>query len=317
MILQSLAGLPAFLVYFCTGLVAVVAFLFVYPRRISINSSHPRQRAIGGDRVGLSLLGFVLPGAQRHRASRQWGGLPDLGAANQQRMPVSSLAGAVCRRRLRHIKFKSYPGCMFVFGVGLRRTHHATRDTRFDAVTIHAVANCCSGISRVLPVSDGPGMQAVAEGSSASGPDGLPLCEPARQCDVGRQGGNSQEERADGEAQQTTWAEQLSARLRVTLGIDIEDIGWCGDSGFVDLDNRAITLAQALSWEWMFHDAFGAKLASTPTRWIEPPWKAVLSNKGILPLLWRCFRDQRVAAATARSGIAAEPARGARAAFGR
>jgi putative membrane protein len=32
MILQSLAGLPAFLVYFCTGLVAVVAYLFVYTR---------------------------------------------------------------------------------------------------------------------------------------------------------------------------------------------------------------------------------------------------------------------------------------------
>ena len=28
---------------------------------------------------------------------------------------------------------------------------------------------------------------------------------------------------------------------------------------------------------------------SAPTRWIEPPWKAVLSNKGILPLLWEMF----------------------------
>ena len=32
MILQSLAGLPAFLVYFCTALIAVVAYLFVYTR---------------------------------------------------------------------------------------------------------------------------------------------------------------------------------------------------------------------------------------------------------------------------------------------
>jgi len=30
MILQSLAGLPAFLVYFCTGVVAVMAYLLVY-----------------------------------------------------------------------------------------------------------------------------------------------------------------------------------------------------------------------------------------------------------------------------------------------
>ncbi len=39
----------------------------------------------------------------------------------------------------------------------------------------------------------------------------------------------------------------------------------------------------------MFHDDFGARLREAPTRWIEPPWKAVLSNKGILPLLWEMF----------------------------
>jgi hypothetical protein len=32
MVLQSLAGLPAFLVYFCTAIIAVVAYLFVYTR---------------------------------------------------------------------------------------------------------------------------------------------------------------------------------------------------------------------------------------------------------------------------------------------
>ena len=79
------------------------------------------------------------------------------------------------------------------------------------------------------------------------------------------------------------------AGLATTL-IDIEDIGWRDDGGFVDLDNRDIALAFKLyPWEWMFHDAFGAKLAEAPTRWIEPPWKAVLSNKGILPLLWEMF----------------------------
>lgn len=34
---------------------------------------------------------------------------------------------------------------------------------------------------------------------------------------------------------------------------------------------------------------FGKQLAACPTRWIEPPWKAILSNKGILPLLWKMF----------------------------
>ena len=57
-------------------------------------------------------------------------------------------------------------------------------------------------------------------------------------------------------------------------------------------DGRAIELAFKLyPWEWMFHDAFGERLLKAPTRWIEPPWKAILSNKGILPLLWEMFPD--------------------------
>jgi glutathionylspermidine synthase len=80
------------------------------------------------------------------------------------------------------------------------------------------------------------------------------------------------------------------AGLATTL-IDIEDIGWREDGGgFVDLDGRDIALAFKLyPWEWMFREAFGAKLSISQTRWIEPPWKAVLSNKGILPLLWEMF----------------------------
>jgi glutathionylspermidine synthase len=79
------------------------------------------------------------------------------------------------------------------------------------------------------------------------------------------------------------------AGLQTTL-IDIEDIGLRDDGGFVDLDDRSMELVFKLyPWEWMFHDAFGARLAEAPTRWIEPPWKAILSNKGILPLLWEMF----------------------------
>jgi glutathionylspermidine synthase len=79
------------------------------------------------------------------------------------------------------------------------------------------------------------------------------------------------------------------AGLSTTL-LDIEAIGWRDDGRFVDLDDLAIELAFKLyPWEWMFHDAFGERLAAAPTRWIEPPWKAILSNKGILPLLWEMF----------------------------
>jgi glutathionylspermidine synthase len=79
------------------------------------------------------------------------------------------------------------------------------------------------------------------------------------------------------------------AGLGTTL-LDIEAIGLRDDGRFVDLDNREIKLAFKLyPWEWMFQDAFGKWLAEAATRWIEPPWKAVLSNKGILPLLWEMF----------------------------
>jgi glutathionylspermidine synthase len=81
------------------------------------------------------------------------------------------------------------------------------------------------------------------------------------------------------------------AGLGTTL-IDIEDIGLRDDGRFVDLDDRPMGLVFKLyPWEWMFHDEFGARLAGAPTRWIEPPWKALLSNKGILPLLWEMFPD--------------------------
>jgi putative membrane protein len=63
MLLQSLAGLPAFLVYFCTGAVAVVLYLLVYMRitphdEFKLIRENVPSAAIA---LGLSLLGFVLP----------------------------------------------------------------------------------------------------------------------------------------------------------------------------------------------------------------------------------------------------------------
>jgi putative membrane protein len=63
MVLQSLAGLPAFLVYFCTGIVAVMLYLFVYTRvtphdEFELIRNNCAPAAIS---LGLSLLGFVLP----------------------------------------------------------------------------------------------------------------------------------------------------------------------------------------------------------------------------------------------------------------
>lgn len=61
---------------------------------------------------------------------------------------------------------------------------------------------------------------------------------------------------------------------------------------FVDLNNRPIhTCFKLYPWEWMIHEAFAEKLLRTPTRWFEPPWKLLLSNKAILVILWELFPD--------------------------
>ncbi len=63
MVLQSLAGLPAFLAYFCTALVAVVLYLVVYTRITAHKEFDLIARNVPGAAValGLSLLGFALP----------------------------------------------------------------------------------------------------------------------------------------------------------------------------------------------------------------------------------------------------------------
>jgi glutathionylspermidine synthase len=72
-----------------------------------------------------------------------------------------------------------------------------------------------------------------------------------------------------------------------TARIEMADIGRASGGQFVDLENRPIELMFKLyPWEWMMRETFGASLPGAPTQFVEPPWKAILSNKGILPLLW-------------------------------
>jgi glutathionylspermidine synthase len=75
-----------------------------------------------------------------------------------------------------------------------------------------------------------------------------------------------------------------------TTKLAMDSIGRTPKGVFVDADDKPIELLFKLyPWEWMFREQFGASLAGSPTRWLEPPWKAILSNKGILPLLWAMF----------------------------
>jgi putative membrane protein len=63
MVLQSLAGLPAFLAYLCVSVVAVVGYLLIYPRITRHNEYKLIQKNVPGAAVslGLSMLGFALP----------------------------------------------------------------------------------------------------------------------------------------------------------------------------------------------------------------------------------------------------------------
>jgi glutathionylspermidine synthase len=75
------------------------------------------------------------------------------------------------------------------------------------------------------------------------------------------------------------------------LAIDIADIGWDGKR-FVDLDGRAMmALFKLYPWEWMVRESFGEHLLGGSVRVIEPPWKMLLSNKALLPVLWEMFPD--------------------------
>ena len=69
--------------------------------------------------------------------------------------------------------------------------------------------------------------------------------------------------------------------------IAIEDIGLERSGTFVDLDGHSIfSLFKLYPWEQLLEDPFGAAIPASGTRFVEPPWKALLSNKGILALLW-------------------------------
>lgn len=69
------------------------------------------------------------------------------------------------------------------------------------------------------------------------------------------------------------------------LAIDM--IGANAVEQFTDQQDREIeVLFKLYPWEWLFREAFAAHLAKARTQFIEPPWKAILSSKGLLPFLW-------------------------------
>ena len=74
-----------------------------------------------------------------------------------------------------------------------------------------------------------------------------------------------------------------------TKFINVPDIGSSKNS-FIDADENTIEwIFKLYPWEWMVNEPFADVLTQSQTQWIEPIWKMLLSNKAILPVLWKLF----------------------------
>ena len=72
--------------------------------------------------------------------------------------------------------------------------------------------------------------------------------------------------------------------------VDIGKIGVTDTGQFADADALVIgALFKLYPWEDMLRDDFADHIATARCRVLEPAWKAVVSNKGILPVLWELF----------------------------
>ncbi|MBF4461978.1 MULTISPECIES: glutathionylspermidine synthase family protein [unclassified Rathayibacter] len=73
----------------------------------------------------------------------------------------------------------------------------------------------------------------------------------------------------------------------------IEDIRYELDgAGFLDADGEPLRhVFKLYPWEWMLGEQFGGLLLDRRerTRWVEPAWKLLLSNKQLLVVLWELF----------------------------
>jgi glutathionylspermidine synthase len=78
------------------------------------------------------------------------------------------------------------------------------------------------------------------------------------------------------------------------LGLDT------GDARFYDPQgNRVDIIFKLYPWEWLLQDEYGPSVIADlrrpgGTTWIEPIWKMLWSNKGLLPVLWQRYEHDPV-----------------------
>ncbi|MCU1252388.1 MAG: glutathionylspermidine synthase [Edaphobacter sp.] len=83
-----------------------------------------------------------------------------------------------------------------------------------------------------------------------------------------------------------------------TRQLSMHEIGWNdAHQSFMDLDDHPIfSIFKLYPWEAMLQEEFAPHALDTYTavRWIEPIWKMLLSNKGILPILWQLYPNHEL-----------------------
>ena len=78
--------------------------------------------------------------------------------------------------------------------------------------------------------------------------------------------------------------------MRVRQHIRFADYWYAANGQFVDLREQTMQeIFKLYPWEWLIREEFAPHLPWNPTRWFEPPWKMILSNKAILAILWELF----------------------------
>lgn len=71
---------------------------------------------------------------------------------------------------------------------------------------------------------------------------------------------------------------------------DLDKIALSQDGQFLDdQDRRIAVLFKLYPWEDLLRDSYAEHIAGSGCLFLEPAWKALLSNKGLLPVLWEMF----------------------------